>query len=333
VRLYPSVNIAKCILFLCTYLQERITAQDPNVDMTPATLALFHDMCDVILNENYCRFASTTFRAVQGFPTGLACGRTFAEIYLHMIERQLWSTFSASMSFARRYIDDGTAVFHDEASANAFIDAYGKLDPDVKITSDISATEFVMLDTSASKGPDWKITGKLDLALYQKPDSAFLYIPAFSDHPEHVLKAFIRGECMRIVKRNSTELRFLQHRELFRFRLLARGYSRKFIGEAFSTVTYDDRHKFLYERHLAAKEKDSTATEENIAPALIALSLPHSQRADALGITQAIFSARSEYLTGVNTVPEVLRTATFLHARKSGMKLGSLLLDYRYPRL
>jgi hypothetical protein len=135
------------------------------------------------------------------------------------------------------------------------------------------------------------------------------------------------------VMRNSTELRFLQHRDLFRFRLLARSFSRKFIGEAFSTVAYAYRHKFLYERHLAAKEKDSTATEENIAPALIALSLPHSQRADALGITQAIFSARSEYLTGVNTVPEVIRTATFLHARKSGLKLGSLLLDYRYPRL
>ena len=104
-----------------------------------------------------------------------------------------------------------------------------------------------------------------------------------------------------------------------------------FIGEAFSTVAYADRHKFLYERHLAAKEKDSTATDENIAPALIALSLPHSQRADALGITQAIFSARSEYLTGVNTVPEVIRTATFLHARKSGLKLGSLLLDYQVP--
>jgi hypothetical protein len=98
-------------------------------------------------------------------------------------------------------------------------------------------------------------------------------------------------------------------------------------------VTYADIHKFLYERHLAAKEKDSTATNENIASALIALSLPHSQRADALGITHAIFSARSEYLTSVNTVPEVIRTATFLHARKSGLKLGSLLLDYRYPRL
>ena len=177
------ILLSKCIIFLCTYLQERITARDPNVDMTPATLALFHDMCDVILNENYCSFANRTFRAVKGFPTGLACGRTFAEIYLHMIERQLWSNYSASMSFARRYIDDGTAVFPDEISARAFIDAYGKLDPDVKITSDISSTDFVMLDTTASKGPEWERTGKLDLALYEKPDSAFLYIPAFSDIP------------------------------------------------------------------------------------------------------------------------------------------------------
>ena len=38
-------------------------------------------------------------------------------------------------------------------------------------------------------------------------------------------------------------------------------------------VAYTDRHKFLYERHLAAKEKDSTATNANTAPALIALSV------------------------------------------------------------
>ena len=147
----------------------------------------------------------------------------------------------------------------------------------------------------------WEQTRKMDLSLFQKPDSSFLYIPAFSDHPEHVLKAFIRGECMRIVKRNSSESRFLQHRELFRYRLLARGYSHRFIGEAFCMVSYDDRHKFLYERHLAAKEKAPMAASEKSAHALIALSLPHSQRADALGITQAVFSARSEYLTGVNT--------------------------------
>jgi hypothetical protein len=95
---------------------------------------------------------------------------------------------------------------------------------------------------------------------------------------------------MRIVKRNSAELRFLQHRELFRFRLLARGYSQKFIGEAFSTMAYADMHKFLYERHLAAKEKESTATNENIAPALIALPCLTRREPTHWGLRRPFFS-------------------------------------------
>ena len=77
---------------------------------------------------------------------------------------------------------------------------------------------------------------------------------------------------------------------IFRYRLLARGYTHKFIGAAFSSVKYSDRYRFLFERHDAAQRKSSMAlTTENKTPALIALSLQHSQRADALGIARAIF--------------------------------------------
>ena len=31
-------------------------------------------------------------------------------------------------------------------------------------------------------------------------------------------------------------------------------------------------------------------------------------------------------------MPEVLHTATFIHARKTGVKLGDILIGYRYPR-
>jgi hypothetical protein len=192
-----------------------------------------------------------------------------------------------------------------------------------------------MLDTRAVKGEQWKETGLLDLQLYQKPDSAFQYIPVFSDHPQHVLRAFIYGECIRIAKRNTSELIFMQHRELFRHRLLARGYQHKFIGSIFSRVKYADRYKFLFERHEAAKYKSSMSLQTDTeirTPALIALSLQHSQRADALGIAQAIFSVKSEFLLEQYGVPEVLRTATYIHARKSGVKLGDVLIEYRYPR-
>jgi hypothetical protein len=232
-------------------------------------------------------------------------------------------------------IDDFQGVFDSEEPARAFIAAYGNLDDSVQITADVSATTFVMLDTRAIKGDQWKETGYLDLQLYQKPDSAFQYIPQFSDHPEHVLRAFIYGECIRIAKRNTSEALFLQHRELFRCRLLARGYAHKFIGAIFSRVSYTDRHTFLFGRHEAQKLKLKSSialTTENKTPALIALSLQHSQRADALGIAQAIFSAKSEFLLESYGVPEVLQTATFIHARKAGVKLGDILIEYRYPR-
>jgi hypothetical protein len=156
-----------------------------------------------------------------------------------------------------------------------------------------------MLDTRASKGDQWKETRILDMQLYQKQDSAFQYIPQFSDHPEHVLKAFIYGECIRIAKRNTSELLFRHHRELFRCRLLARGYAQKFIGSVFSIVKYADRYQFLFRRHEAQKLKSSIAlTTENKMPALIASSLQHSQRADALGIARAIFlQNRSFYVS------------------------------------
>jgi len=90
----------------------------------------------------------------------------------------------------------------------------------------------------------------------------------------------------------------------------------------------------FHRRHEAQKLKSSIAlTTENKTPALIALSLQHSQRADALGIARAIFSSKSEFLLEMYGVPEVLQTATYIHARKSGVKLGAVLLDYQYPRV
>jgi hypothetical protein len=127
---------------MCQFLQERITAADPTVDMDGDALKLFHDMLEVILNESYCRFATRIFKAVKGFPTGLACGRTCAEIYLHMIERELWSRFRGSMTFARRYIDDFNGFFRDEATARAFIAEYGNLSDDVQITADVSTNSL-----------------------------------------------------------------------------------------------------------------------------------------------------------------------------------------------
>jgi hypothetical protein len=52
IRLYPNIDIDKCVVLLCQFMQERITAEDETVDMDENSLALFHDMMEVILNES-----------------------------------------------------------------------------------------------------------------------------------------------------------------------------------------------------------------------------------------------------------------------------------------
>ena len=56
VRLYPNIDIAKCVILLCQFVQERITAADPAIDMDTESLALFHDLIEIILHESYCSF-------------------------------------------------------------------------------------------------------------------------------------------------------------------------------------------------------------------------------------------------------------------------------------
>ena len=52
IRSYPNINIDKYVVLSCQFMQERITTEDPTVDMDESSLTLFHDMMEVILNES-----------------------------------------------------------------------------------------------------------------------------------------------------------------------------------------------------------------------------------------------------------------------------------------
>ena len=117
-----------------------------------------------------------------------------------------------------------------------------------------------------------------------------------------------------------------QHRELFRCRLLARGYAHKFIGSIFSRVSYADRHTFLFGRHEAQKMKIKSSislTTENKTPALIALSLQHSQRADALGIAHAIFLQNWSFFLSRMVCPKYFRRPHSFMLEKLGSSLAT----------
>ena len=63
----------------------------------------------------------------------------------------------------------------------------------------------------------------------------------------------------------------------------------------------------------------------------LALTLPYTQRTDAMKVERTLFSTSKRLLVENDTVPEVLRTARFRLARKMGTKLGQQLLTTRFP--
>eukprot|EP01052_Picozoa_sp_SAG31_P019893 SAG31_NODE_1470_length_8219_cov_6.189039_5_plen_274_part_00 len=270
-------------------------------------------------------FDDRCFKFVRGFPTGIANGRELAEIYRHMIERQvLHIEYIDYIVFVRGYVDDVCLVAlcdHEviEELIQSYRDAFAQ--HGLEITAEVTSTSFTMLDLLCEKGPDWQKTGRLDLSVYQKPGNAYLYIPGFSDHPIHVLRAWIKGELVRYAKRSSSFETFDRTRRLFVSRLLTRGYSVVFLQPIFDAVLYDQRWSLLQQRLLQTNQPCDT-------PAVLALSLPYTQRWLALKAQPVLLSYSTRLL--LETVPKELRKARFVLAHKVVGHLRSHLLCYDF---
>eukprot|EP01052_Picozoa_sp_SAG31_P006374 SAG31_NODE_292_length_18283_cov_10.859859_17_plen_445_part_01 len=277
-RLYPSIDLHLCLEAVDTYLEVWLNYQDmPDRQrrLTAEEFALDSALRRVVLLENYCSFDGRFYKFTRGFPTGIANGRELAEIYRHMIERQvLHIDYIDYTVFVRGYVDDVCLVVlcdHQiiEELIQSYRDAFAQ--HGLEITAEVTSTSFTMLDLLCEKGPDWQNTGKLDLSVYQKPGNAYLYIPGFSDHPIHVLRAWIKGELVRYAKRSSSFEAFDRTRRLFVSRLFTRGYSVVFLQPIFDAVLYDHRWSLLQQRLLQTNQPCDT-------PAVLALSLPYTQR-------------------------------------------------------
>ena len=244
-----------------------------------------------------------------------------------MVERQALAAHAHELSFCRRYVDDlGSIINADDAGVWRFIDDYRQAlaAENLDITFEISRVSMVLLDQQMEKGSRWEQTGRLDLTVFQKPLSAYLYIPAFSDHAAHILRSWIHGELIRYVKRSSCFNAFATVRRAFIHRLTARGYVAGYLQPIFDGVSFTDRARYLAPR--VALRQPTTG------PATVALTLPNTQRTNAMMLRRVLFSCAQRWLTGSQSVPEEVRIANYTIAHTTVGKLAALLIDYRFPR-
>ena len=72
----------------------------------------------------------------------------------------------------------------------------------------MSETEITFLDTKVYKGVRFDKESILDMQTHYKPTETFKYTNFYSCHPPGVKKGFIKGEALRLLRTNSSQVTF-----------------------------------------------------------------------------------------------------------------------------
>ena len=125
----------------------------------------------------------------------------------------------------------------------------------IKFTAEMSETEITFLDTKVYKGVRFDKEAILDVQTHFKPTETFQYTNVYSCHPPGVKKGFIKGEALRLLRTNSSQITFERNIRNFHNRLLERGYPAAILRKYLSEVKFADRKTALQQRNKSARKK------------------------------------------------------------------------------
>ena len=90
---------------------------------------------------------------------------------------------------------------------------------------------------------------------HYKPTETFQYTNFYSCHPPGVKKGFIKGEALRLLRTNSSQITFERNIRNFQNRLLERGYPAAILRKNLSEVKFADGKTALQQRDKSAGKK------------------------------------------------------------------------------
>ena len=238
----------------------------------------------LILHESYCEYDKEIYKQTHGIPMGTPCAPQMANLFLNHYEQKI-SSFSSNLLIWKRYIDDILIIWSgDRDSLQQFLDLYSYFSPSIKISWNIQENYGEFLDLYLIKDKEgYSNNFILNYKTHQKLLNTYLYVPFCSYHRRNVLKGFIKSELNRY-KRNSSkesskESYFLDTKNKFYHRLLARGYPTSFITSIFNSIDYFtlpsySSHKPTPLSSLFLKIPYNPTTEKLTISSLLQLAIP-----------------------------------------------------------
>lgn len=186
----------------------------------------------LLMRHSLFTFDRKFYVQLTGTAMGTPPAPMYATLYFFLHERVIVPP-CPHVGFYTRYIDDAFGIWipPDASPGTHWTDFVQSFDGFGKLKWDFSSlsTSAVFLDLSLSVRD-----GRIHVALYEKPQNLYLYIPPISCHPPGFIKGLILGGRHRIARLCSDKADRRDALERFLFRLQQRGYSRALLHRILS---------------------------------------------------------------------------------------------------
>ena len=237
-NLYPSIPQTECLKIVYEEMLNRrhLILLDPNL-----IIRLLH----MNVNFNYFQFADLCFQQIQGTAMGAAFSPTIANIYMSIFLNKFLRTQQQQPLLLARYIDDMFIIWPEKSTLSQFLTDLNSFHPNFRFTHSVSSLSVDFLDITIYKGPDFRVTNKLDIKTFQKAQNLYQYLEFTSAHPKNIYSSIILRECNRHLRNNSRPETFEASIKTFQKRLQERKYPRKCICKLSATIKFNNRQQYL----------------------------------------------------------------------------------------
>ena len=310
--LYPSIPIeyglhaVKSILISTNFFTDRID--------------LILDLLHWVLTNNYLDFNNTIYKQIFGTSMGTPVSVVYSNIVIFYLEQPL--LLRHHTIYYKRYIDDLFIIFASGDLANNFLADFQRQVSSIQLDDITIGRKGIFLDLEITIQTD----GTLDSQTYQKAINKYLYIPPLTSHDRHVIDNFIGQELKRYRLQTKNDGVYYKLKELFRQRLLDRGYNKRYLAQIYKR--FDLPRSWVYESQIHSRSKRDVKTALKPRPILI-INIPRTQV--PLLNFRRIFSL-PRYITSLSRYKAAYDTTSsnIIIAKQYGKSIGRILGQDEY---
>lgn len=197
----------------------------------------FLELVRIIVENNEFEFSNQIYRQKVGVPMGARPSPSLTDLRMFELISEILKKFTHSNKILHLsiYRDDGFIIFDgEEDEIKQLFEIANNIHPLIKFTHEISTKNIQFLDVTVYKGNRFYAENILDFKLYRKPTDNYQYLERSSAHPASVFNGFIIGEITRLIRSCNNKIDLDVQVELFKTKLLKRGYTEKEIEPIFN---------------------------------------------------------------------------------------------------